>query len=286
MPDDPIVAEPAVDEPTPALTPTPAAPTNGGEAPPAATAGVSAEQVAEMIAPLQEQVTQATAVNQQIVATLQGMAPRAAEVPADPSGEDFLTRFSTDPRGAIESVVGDQVKTLAPFFNTVTNSAHSAFVGLEAQAVDEKFGSGAWDAHFAKPIESIWAAYRQSNPTALADRTVIQREINGLKGALLDELVDHREKSRTATTKAEDAEVEKLVEAASQRVGLTGGIRRTDTAGEPLVTEGLKGYLAERERAIGEKVDPKEWLAEHSYEGNSLSHYLAHQKKLAAKKDK
>ncbi len=242
---------------------------------------LTVEAATEMIAPLVQRLEELGQTNAALAAKFQQAAP--APPAADPppvNGDDFLTQLSTDPRGAIAEVVRSEFKGISPLISTLINSGSSAFTGLEAEQIDRDFGPGAWDKFFDKPMGQLLDAHRQNNPAALADRNVINREVNGLKGALLDDLVEFRDEARKTATERGEADTKTLVDAVSGQVrtNMTGGIRRVDTGIEE-VTEDLKGYLAERERAIGEKNDPKAWLEKTDY-GNTIEDFQAHQEKL------
>jgi hypothetical protein len=66
-----------------------------------------------------------------------GNPPAADPDPPKP----FLDKFAEDPEGAIKTVVIGGLREVAPVLNTMITSGHSAFVGLEADAVDREFGT-------------------------------------------------------------------------------------------------------------------------------------------------
>jgi hypothetical protein len=164
------------------------------------------------------------------------------------------------------------------------NSGASAFVGLEAQAVDQEFGAGAWAKMFDKPMQTIVDSYRTNNATALADRNTITREVNGLKGQLINELIEFRDGARKLTDEQTDANrkalTESVLEDVTQRTNMTGGIRRQESGAEE-ITEAVKGYVEERQRAIGGDETAKTFMERTDY-GNSIEEYTAHQEKLKA----
>lgn len=258
--------------------------TNGADDKPTSES-VTMDQAVEMvqrgIAPLAEQIGQLSEAQTALAAGIANPNPPPPVPPngADP-GEDFLTKFSTDPEGAVAGLVQQQVAGLTPVISTLMNSGNSAFVGLEAQGVDQEFGAGAWDKFFEKPMAQLMDSYRKSNVIGLADRSQIAREVNGLKGQQFDALEAYRIEARKTFSENEEGNRKTFLDEVSGQVrsNLTGGIRRIDTGAEE-VTEGLKGYLAEREASIGEQNDPKEWLGRTDY-GNTIEDYLAHQEKL------
>ena len=275
MPDDPLFPDNTEGDPTQGDPPT-------GETPLTMTAG--AELVTQALAPLVAQIEQQGEVMTQMATRLtQPPAPVAAEPKNNGADEDFLTRLSVDPEAAVAGIVTDQFKTVVPLMSNLINSATSAFVGLEATEIDTEFGPGAWNKFFDKPLGVVLDAYRANNAQALSDRNTVTNEVNGLKGKLLNELVDYREESRKTATEKSETKNKELVDGVlgQVRTNMTGGIQRAPGAEEE-VTDELKGYLAEREAAIGgDKVDPKKWLKEKSY-GNSLKDYLKHQESLKA----
>lgn len=253
--------------------------TDGNGKDPAGNAGLTMAEAAELItqanAPLLEKVAELTAS----MGRMNQPTPKDPVVtPVEPA--DFLTRFSEDPEGAIDARIASQFQTVAPVIGNIINSGTGAFVGLEAQQVDQEFGEGAWAKYIDKPLTVILDSYKQSNAAALSDRGTITREVNGLKGQLLNELVEHRDTSKQKATEAGEASQKDLLETvmAGVRTNLTGGIRSNQTVGEE-VTEELKGYLAERQAAIGGDESGKDWLQRTDY-GNTIEEYVAHQKKL------
>jgi hypothetical protein len=84
-------------------------------------------------------------------------------------------------------------------------------------------------------------------------------------------------------TKQQKELAEGILKDVTQRTNLTGGIRRIESGAEE-ITEQVKGYVAERQRAIGGSEDPKAFLERTDY-GNSWEDFQAHQKKMKAKGD-
>jgi hypothetical protein len=180
--------------------------------------------------------------------------------------------------------IATQLGQLTPLIGNLMNSGASAFVGIEAQTVDQEFGAGAWSALFDKPMQTILDSYRTTNIGALADRNTITREVNGLKGQLINELIEFRDKSNKLTDEQKTAQRKELtdsvVEDVTSRTNMTGGIRRVESGTEE-VTESIKGYVEERQRAIGGNESAKTFLERTDY-GNSIEDYVEHQKKLKA----
>jgi hypothetical protein len=258
-------------------------PANGGD--PAAgetpvTMAAAAELITQAISPLADRLEELGRTNAQLAQNLQ--TPQGNQAGGDPSPapEDFLTRFSNDPEGAVRSVVGGEFQSVVPLVSSLINSTVSNFVSKESSDIDREFGAGAWDKFFEKPLGVLVDSYRKSNAPALADHNTIRREVDGLKGRQFDALVAFRDDSRKTATEKKEGGQKELVDEVLKGVqtNLTGGIRRISTEGEE-VTEELKGYLAERSAAIGENIDPKAWLAQTNY-GNTLEDYQAHQKVL------
>jgi len=240
----------------------------------------AAELITQSQQPILEQIREQGEALNQIASRLGQTNSTREPAPRGEPQEDFLTRFSADPEGAIRDIGADQFKTVVPLLSNLMNSATSAFVGIESTEIDREFGVGAWDKFFAKPMNQILDSYRSQNVAALSDRNTVTREVNGLKGQLLNDLVDFRTASRekqAQEAEGRDKELEERV-AGKLRTNLSGGLRRIGGE-EHEVTDDLKNYLAERAAAIGVKVEPKQWLKETSY-GNTLESYLEHQKKI------
>jgi hypothetical protein len=267
----------------------PAKPNGGDPAPVEETApqaGISPEMFAQgieqLVGPLREQIGELSAAVSRM-----NQAPVNREPVHSPEPEaDFLTSFSNNPEGAIKNVVSGELKGLAPFLNTILEGGSSAFVDIEAQRIDQEFGKGAWEKFYQKPMGEIVQTYQTKQPTALGDRGVIRREVDGLTGRMVGKLIEHQQEFRTKTEKDETEKVgvlqENILKEAMKRTSLTGGIRRMPT-GEQEVTEELKGYLKERMDAIGLEQDPKDFLKQTDY-GNTLEEYEAHQTKLSGGK--
>lgn len=280
MVDDPIFSEPAT-PPSGDATPTPAAPSNGGD--PTATPNVTLEQATEMVRQGVEQATQPLLERLEALNQPAPAPPPAATPEPTPPG-DFLTEFSQSPEQAVDARVDARLKALGPVLQNIVTGGHGAFVDIEAQLVDGQFGEGAWQEHFQKPLTKIWDAYRANNPVALSDRATIQREVNGLKGQLFDQLVEFKQKSAETRAAAANENLKSLTDgvvgAVVERTNLTGGIRRMDP-GEPTAAEidRVKPYLAERISAIGGEESPKEFLKRTDY-GNTLEDYRKKQAEL------
>lgn len=223
--------------------------------------------------------------DQQVQQLLEAVSKSHQPEPASAESTDFMTEFTTgDPRSVVAQVVRDEMAAFAPFLSKVAGSASNAFTMLEAQRIDDQFGDGAWEKHFAKPVEQIMEMHRKGNPTALVDSDALRSEVNGLAGALFDELVEFRSHSRTKASESANEDLASLKDGIQteiiQRVNSSGGLRRVSTGGQE-ITDDLKGYLEGRGRALGKVIEPKQWLEERDY-GNNLDDYRAHKKKLKA----
>jgi len=244
----------------------------------------AAELITQSLAPMADRLRELGESNAVLAQRLQESPPQGAAPPPTQDQEDFLTRFSQDPEKAIKDLAVEPIREAAPLIMGLINSTVQNFVARESDKVDTEFGPGAWDKFFDKPLGTIMDAYRKSNAQALAESGTIRREVDGLKGKLFEDLVLFREESRKKASDTEQSQTKKLVDGVAetvvQQTNLTGGLRRISGAEEE-VTEGLKGYLAEREAAIGTQEDPKDFLKRTDY-GNTIDDYLAHQKKMAA----
>jgi hypothetical protein len=269
---------------------TPDPPTNGGDPNPetSITMQGAAELIVQAQAPLLEKINELGEATAKLAANAANPQNRQAPALVPTNDEDFLTQFGIDPEKAVDAKVAAgiqaQLGTIAPLIGNLMNSGTSAFVGLEAQQVDAEFGPGAWAKLFDKPMNTIIESYRTNNATALADRNTITREVNGLKGQLINELVEFR--STATKSNADNAAAQRkeladgIVEDVTQRTNMTGGIRRQE-GGTLEITEDIKGYVEERQRAIGGTEDAKTFLERTDY-GNSIEEYNAHQEKMKA----
>jgi hypothetical protein len=238
----------------------------------------AAELISQALQPVMGEVKAQAEAIQNLATGMTNQQPREPQN-TEPQ-RDFLTQFSEDPEGAIGGVVGDQFKTVVPLLSNLMNSATGAFVGIESVEIDKEFGVGAWDKFFEKPMNQILDTYRSQNAAALSDRNTITKEINGLKGQVLNDLVEFRTGSRKTAAEKAEADNKELVDSVSGvvRTNLTGGLRRNESTGTE-VTDEMKGYLAERQRAIGGD-ESADGIAKRTNYGNSLSDYLAQQKTL------
>lgn len=254
----------------------------GGETP--LTLAQAAELITQANQPQLEKIEALTQAVANVVNRLQSPSTNAGPTKGSmDDGEDFLTRFSTDPEGAIRDISVRTIQEAAPLVSTLINSSVSNFVSQEQSKIDREFGSGAWDKFFNKPLNTIMNSYREHNAAALANHETITREVDGLKGRQFNDLVKFREESKKAEAEAEQGQNKQLLDGVLKQVqtNLTGGIRRIPTDDEP-VTEDLKGYLAERTAAIGGDEDPKGFLQRTNY-GNTLEDFLKHQEAMKKK---
>ena len=252
-------------------------PGNGSD--PQPQAGLSLSDVSQLLDQMDQRWQQRF---EQIAETMRPPAPAAKPVPQ--ASDDFLTEFSTNPRGSIERVAAEMV---APTVNRLTSSAGQAFVELEQQRVDSRWGPGAFEKHIAPHWSRLEKAYRETNPAALADRGLLNREINSLVGMQADALIAHKTETDAARTRSETEQVDNLVKATAQRVGLSGGLRPIGLdSGEPTREDlaSVESYVDKRVRSLGGKPeDPKTWLRENVWDGNDIEAYRAHKAALAAK---
>jgi hypothetical protein len=282
MPDDNLFPDATPKTETP-----PGDPPKGNGADPAGEAPLSGAAIAQLIsdsnAPLAAQIEKLAEATAAAAAAAQTPAPPPPQDTGAPP-EDFLTRFANDPEAAIREVAGGQMQVAVPLMSGLINSTVANFIGRETADIDRDFGKGAWDKFFDKPLGVLMDGYRKSNVAALADDSTIRREVDGLKGRMFNELVEFREASRKTETEGTEADTKKLVDGVTETViaqtNLSGGIRRI-SGGEEEITEGVKGYLAERIAAIGGDETGKDFLARTDY-GDSIEDYMAHQKKLEA----
>lgn len=243
--------------------------------------GVSFEQATKMI---QEAMNPLASQISDLTDHLRNNTPdpnNTSNPPNTPQDDkDFLTRFSEDPEGSVAGIIQQQIRDgIAPFLTTLSSSASQAFLDLEMQGVEEAFGEGAWDKFFAPHWKTIQSAYMKTNPAALSNRDIIKREINGLKGLQMDDLVKFKDETAKKLAEGEEGKLQNLTKTITEQVrsNLTGGgaLMFHNEGNEPTVTEAVEGYLAERTRAIGEDVDPKEWLKATNF-GNTLSDFRKH----------
>ena len=260
MPDDTLFEHPGVEEEKP----------NGkAEAPPS----LSAEDIAQIAA---QTATKAVAP---VVQELRQMAQPAVpeSPPAELSDDDFLKRLTEDPKSAVSGLITDIIqKEVSPTISNMTTSASRAFIDLEKEDVDGQFGPGAWNKFFEPHWQVLEKAYQKSNPGALGDRAVIQREINSLKGLQVSELMSHKNEKDKESQSEQNEGLKNLVDGVAQTVtNLTGGLRVQNPDGKVVVTDEVRGYLKEKMSALGVEETPEEWFKATDF-GNSLSDYKAH----------
>ncbi len=253
---------------------------------PAAEPGISAAEATQLMtdaqAPLLNQISQ-------LADSIQAMSQvQSQSTPVEPQHEDFLTELTTgDPQAAIGRIVDQRVQqqlgSLSTFFANTARSGSDAFLSIEAQQVDATFGDGAWEKYIQAPMGVIMGEHGRSNPAALMDSALIHREVNGIKGELLDTLVTFRDASRSKAADSENASLAKLTDGITEAVRRTngiGGLRRIEP-GSGQIPEGLEGYLSERTQDIGKQPDAKQWLANTDY-GNTIDDYREKEARLKA----
>ncbi len=257
---------------------------------PAASTDIAAvvQLVNDATAPLIDQMERLTASQQQSNENIATMM-RQNQPPADPTipvDSDLLTELTSGNgeaviRKLVDEQVRNQLQTLTPVMANIVQSGATAFTNIEAQEIEEKYGSGAWDKFFKTPMEAIMGSYAKTNPALMADSATIRKEVNGLKGQVFDELVEHRDSSIAARSTSKNTELGSMVDGITQevhrRVNGTGGIRAISGAGTE-ISEGLRGYLEERQRSIGVKETPKDFISRTGF-GNSIDDFLDHKKK-------
>ncbi len=276
MPDDNLFPD------KPETAPSGTSPGNGADPTPAEplTMEGAAELITQALQPVMAEVKAQGEAIQNVATGLSAPAAPAAPAPITEPQKDFLTQFSEDPELAIQKVGAAQMQTVIPFLSDLMNSGVSSFVGFESVEIDTEFGAGAWEKYFKAPMDQILDTYRTHNAAALANRETITKEVNGLKGKLLNDLVDYRTDSRKTASEKLDADNKELVDGVvgQVRTNLTGGLRRVEGATET-VTDDMKGYLAERQAAIGGDESAKDWAKRTDY-GNTLEDFLVHQKTM------
>ena len=199
--------------------------------------------------------------------------------------QDFLTELTTgNAEQAIGRIVEQRLAALTPVLSNIVQSGSSTFVELEANSIDNRFGTGAWDKFFSNPVNQIMSNLAKTNPAAMMDRTIIGHEVNGLVGKQVDELVAYRDefkKTKTATeTTDQDTLVNSITSAVINRTNGIGGMRHLDATGSIAITPEVEGYIAERMRATGQKINPKEWVKETDF-GNDIDSYRESRKTIS-----
>lgn len=268
MPNDsPLGAGEAAESPTPAAAPAPS---------------VTLEQVSQLIRESQE--TLGRTLDTRIGQLAESLRP-APKAPEPTNDDDFLKEFAANPKEVLSKAISEAV---SPTITQLTTSAGRAFVDLEAQTVDQKWGTGAWE----KFIQPHWAklegAYQKNNPAALSDRNLIAREVYSLIGMQTDGLMKHKNEFDKSTSERETQDVDKLVETVSKRVNLTGGLRPSGASESDLpseATSSISSYIERRTRAIGgDAEDPKTWWKKvGSFDGENIDQWRAHKAKLKSK---
>ncbi len=270
-------------DPPPATTPP-----NGNSTPtpettpdPAAALAAQAEQITAQGA----QISELTSTVGSLVQGIQAhQAQQASPPPVESEGppETFNDRLIANPQGAIEQLIADQLKGITPVLGGILGSGAAAITAQKALLVDQEFGAGAWAEFFEKPMDMLQEKRRTTNPASLMDQSLLDGDINSLKGIHLDKLVDFRTKSReTVLAKAKEGEETLLSSVLKQipnRTNLTGGIGILPN-GDEVITPELEGFLKERSAATGTQIDPKTWVKKMDY-GSSLLDYEAKQLEL------
>ena len=258
-----------------------------GDKPPEPTpSGVTPEQVAQVTAPIVDQVTglaaQVSSLAQHVGGRKTTVAPVAAEVK-----KDFYAEMQDDAEGAIERRIDGRVKEqmlpIGEVLSTINNSAHDAFVGMEANRVEADWGVGAYEKFFTKPLKTIFDQYRAVNASLLSKHDLIRKEFDAISGQVVNELIEFRDESRKVTAEKANKELAGLTEgiagAVTTIVGMTGGIRAPGAKVE--VSEGLKEFLSERKKSTGVSETPEEFVSRTSYD-NTIEGYLDNKKKMEA----
>jgi hypothetical protein len=276
---DSLFHEPATD-PEPIVTPDPGTPNEGNGLPTA----ITAEQVQEMIAPLQqnlsrvqEELAVSEAARERLAGQLQSVQNQPVPTPAGPK-EDFLDAFTDNPEKSVRDLADastmNAMKQLAPLLEQQNDTIHQTIVASHKAQVDAEYGHGAWDTHFDTVFRGRVAELRESNARALSDPNIMQTEILGIHGLKRDALAALKGENSTA---AEAAEAEKLQTLINQlgTTGLTGGqaVAPVPTSKEP--TDEEKQYLASRAMAGMEPVSVTDLRASQARTQGTLAEYQA-----------
>ena len=261
------------------------------EDPTPANPGVTPEQMAQVTAqatqPIVEQVTELAAQVSTLAEHVGGLSLPAPAIPGVEPKKDFYAEMQDDAEGAIERRIDGRVKEqmlpIGEVLSTINNSAHDAFVGMEANRVETEWGVGAYEKFFTKPLKTIFDQYRSVNASLLSKHDLIRKEFDAISGQVVNELIEFRDESRKVTAEKANKELAGLTEgiagAVTTIVGMTGGIRAPGAKVE--VSEGLKEFLSERKKSTGVSETPEEFVSRTSYD-NTIEGYLENKKKMEA----
>jgi len=275
--DDNLFAKPA---PQPIVPTEPEAAPEGNGTPVA----ITAEQVQEMIAPLQqdlvsvrEQLTVSEAARERLAGQLE--STRNAPAPAPPANPDsFVDAFTEDPEQSVRNVAEastmQAMRKIAPVLEQQNETIHQTLVNAHKAQVDAEYGSGAWDTHFATVFEGRVAELRSSNARALSDPNIMQNEVLGIHGLKRDALTAVKVSNTTALETAEAEKVEQLI-AQLNTTGLSGGqaVAPIATSKEPSDEE--RAYLASRANAGLEDTTVANLRASQGRTAGTLKEYQA-----------
>jgi hypothetical protein len=206
-------------------------------------------------------------------------APAPAPTPA-PEG-DFTQQLLADPEGTINARVQDEIKSqlgqLAPYFQGLSDTAHSAIIQAHATEIDTRFGPGTYAEEFAPVLDKRFEQARKENPALLSSQDWINSEVNGVKGFKMDALVDRRGKFTTTQAEAQKAEDDRILSQVANATNLTGGVRPSgDKPREPTPAE--EEYL--RSRADSGRPMALEDLRKGQELGTSLKDWRAAKPKV------
>lgn len=260
------------------------------EVTPATPVAVTPEQIAEVTAPIVSQVTQLAEQVSTLAEHVGSLKPPAPAAPITPAAvpevkTDFYAEMQDDAEGAIQRRIDnrlkEQMQPIGEVLGSINNSAHDAFVGMEANRIESEWGVGSYQKFFVKPLRTIFDQYRTVNPSLLSKHDLIRKEFDAISGQVVNDLITHRDEARKTVAEKANADLagltEGIGEAVTARVGMTGGIKMIGAKVE--VSDSLKEFLSERHKSTGVTETPEQFVARTSYD-NTLEGFLANKKTL------
>jgi hypothetical protein len=261
------------DPPQASDPPTQDPPQGGG--PPAPQGNPADERLSQLESAISETNQALASLTRSLAASMQAAneSEMNSRVPVDLDA--FRAELVEDPGGAIdrraqavvERMAGEQ---LTPTLTALIDTTHDTLMGKYEALVSNDFGPKAWDEVIKPAIKDDVNRLREINLRALADPVAIK--------ALVDRQIGMNWKSLTAK-QAEHAKQKEADVADEISRGLPQGGAPRIRMNPETPNEDIKIFWDDVEKATGQKVDRKEFMAMHNA-GNSIDDFLAVTAKL------
>lgn len=280
MADDSLFNDPAPDPVVPPVVPDPPAEPASGNGVPAA---LTLSDVQQMIQPLQADLNAAQVQNAQLQTELTRLQNPA---PPDPTQDEFLDGFTSDPRGTIKDLATEvssaQMAQLAPILTQQIDTTHQSLTDLHRTKIDAEYGAGAWDAEIQPAFEARMAHLRQNSMRDISDPGIVEREVAGMAFSRISQLMERKAAAASAVTDTETAEQQAMIDKVrAGMTGMTGGLSAPVPGNPNELSDAEKDYRASKALS-GETFDSTAVRAS-ATRGNSLADYRKAMK--AAKKE-